>query len=152
MDTVLLRQSIRKYADISFSRSGGPGGQNVNKVNTKVTLHLKLSLLEGLSEAEQYRLRETLQSRLSHLDEAPVSSAEDRQSGELVLSSSEERSQRINLERAYAKAEALITAAARLPKKRKPTKPSAAAREKRLRAKRLQGEKKAGRARSLSDL
>ena len=144
MDTLLLRQSIRKTADISFSRSGGPGGQNVNKVNTKVTLRLKLSLLEGLSEAEQRRLRETLQSRLSHLDKAPP--AETLQSGELVLSSSEERSQRINLERAYAKAEALITASARLPKKRKPSKPTAAAREKRLKAKRLQGEKKAGRA------
>ena len=134
MDTQLLHQSIRNFARVSFSRSGGPGGQNVNKVNTKVTLHIKLSLLEGLSESEKLRLLEKLGSRLSHAADC---------NEELVISSSEERSQRINLERAYAKAEALITAAARLPKKRKPTKPSAAAREKRLKAKRLQAEKKA---------
>ena len=133
MDIVLLRRSIRNFAGISFSRSGGPGGQNVNKLNTKVTLRMPLSLVEGLSNAELLRLRETLGSRLSYDNE------------ELVLSSSEERSQKINLERAYARAEALIASSARLPKKRKPTKPSAAAREKRLKAKRLQSEKKAGR-------
>ena len=134
MDTILLSKSIRNFSKITFSQSGGPGGQNVNKVNTKVTLRINLSLLEGLSEAEFARLREVLGPRLSQADD---------QGDELVLSSSEERSQRINLERAYARAEALITAAARLPKKRKPTKPSAAAREKRLKAKRLQAEKKA---------
>ena len=132
MDTLLLRQSIHNSAEIIFSRSGGPGGQNVNKLNTKVTLRLRLADLEGLSEAEQNRLPETLGSRLTNGEE-------------LVLSSSEERSQRVNLERAYARAEMIITAAARIPKKRKPTKPSAAARENRLKAKRLHGEKKSGR-------
>ena len=134
MDTLLVRRSIRNSAEVSFSRSGGPGGQNVNKLNTKVTLRIALSLLDGFSEAEQNRLRETLESKLSYGN-----------GGELVLSSSEERSQRINLERAYARAEALIIASARLPKKRKPTKPSAAARENRLRTKHLQGVKKTGR-------
>ena len=138
MNALLLRQSIRKSARIRFSRSGGPGGQNVNKLNTKVTLHLKLSVLEGLSEAELRRLREKLGSRLSQADESP-------DDAELVISSSEERSQRINLERAYSRAEALIAVSARLPKKRKPAKPSAAARENRLRNKRLQSEKKTAR-------
>jgi ribosome-associated protein len=132
MDSMLLRQSIRNSAEIIFSRSGGPGGQNVNKLNTKVTLRLRLSDLEGLSDMEQRRLLETLGSGLSN----------DK---ELVLSSSEERSQRINLERAYARAESLIILSAQLSKKRKPTRPSAAARENRLRAKRLTGIKKAGR-------
>ena len=133
MNILLVRQSIRNSAEISFSRSSGPGGQNVNKLNTKVTLRLVLSFLEGLSDAEQQRLRETLRSRFSG------------DGKEMVISSSEERSQKINLERAYAKTEALIITSARLPKKRKPTGPSAAVREKRLRAKHLQSAKKANR-------
>ncbi|MCL1929200.1 MAG: aminoacyl-tRNA hydrolase [Treponema sp.] len=134
MDILLVRQSIRSSAEFSFSRSGGPGGQNVNKLNTKVTLRLTLSLLKGLSEAEQNRLREKLGSRLSCGD-----------GKELVISSSEERSQKINLERAYARAEALIVTSARLPKKRKPSKPSAAVRENRLKVKHLQSTKKTNR-------
>ena len=149
MDIFLLRQSIHSCAGISFSRSGGPGGQNVNKLNTKVTLRLRLADLEGLSGAEQRRLRETLTSRLSRGKgevSLPVQREGEEPSGEeLVLNSSEERSQRINLERAYARAETLIIASARLPKKRKPTKPSAAAREHRLESKRLHSEKKSGR-------
>ena len=140
MDIFLVKQSIRNSAEVSFSRSGGPGGQNVNKLNTKVTLRMALSLLEGLSEAEQIRLRVTLGSRLSSRHDGAQGN-----DGELVISSSEERSQKINLERAYARVEALIITSARLPKKRKPTRPSAAARESRLKVKRIHGRKKANR-------
>jgi ribosome-associated protein len=130
-----LRRSIRDRGEASFSRSGGPGGQNVNKVNTKVCLRVGLAALRGLSEGEAARLREALASRISRGEAGP----------ELVIAVDEERSQRTNLERAYARMEALITAAARLPKHRRPTKPSAAAREQRLRAKHLRAGKKAGR-------
>jgi ribosome-associated protein len=133
--TFLLHQSIRNSAKIVFSRAGGPGGQNINKVNTKVTLRLALEDLAGLNPAEATRLREGLESRLSCPEEKEM----------LVISSSEERSQKINLERAYARAEALICASARLPKKRRPTGPSRAAREKRLLSKRHRGGIKAGR-------
>jgi len=132
MDSLLLYQSIHAAARADFSRSGGPGGQNVNKVNTKVTLRLCLDNLEGLNEAEMARLRETLASRITG-------------AGELVIAASEERSQRTNLERAYARMESLIVNAARLPRFRHPTKPSRAAREERLRSKRRRSLQKAER-------
>ncbi|MDR1970931.1 MAG: aminoacyl-tRNA hydrolase [Treponema sp.] len=132
MDVSLLYASIRSRGRVNFSRSGGPGGQNVNKVNTQVCLRLRLGDLEGLSEAETARLRGALASRITVEDE-------------LVIKSGEERSQRTNLERAYSRLEHIITAAARLPKYRRPTKPSRTARENRLQTKRLQGQKKAGR-------
>jgi ribosome-associated protein len=152
MDLPLLCNSIHKYAGVSFSRSGGPGGQNVNKVNTKVTLRLRLEDLAGLSEAEMNRLREVLAPKLSHADRPAGRQADEGGGGrELVLTASEERSQRLNLERVYARAEALVAGAARLPKRRRPTKPSRAARENRLKSKHLHGIKKTERRRQTED-
>ena len=132
MNSSLLWQSIHSSSHADFSRSGGPGGQNVNKVNTKVTLRLNLNDLEGLTDDEAARLRETLASRITN-------------EGELLVSSSEERSQRVNLERAYARMENLIKNAACLPRIRRPTKPSRAARQKRLKIKHNRGLLKAER-------
>jgi len=134
----LLKQSIRAYAEASFSRSGGPGGQNVNKLNTKVILRVKLDELNGLSVTELERIKLVLTNRITG-------------ENELVIISDEERSQRINLERAYFRMETLIAAAAKLPKKRKPTKPSKANKEKRLAVKKRQGQKKADRTVNLEN-
>lgn len=132
MNTALLLQSIHAFAKADFSRSGGPGGQNVNKVNTKVTLRINLNDLNGLNDAETERLKETLSSRITG-------------SGELIITASEERSQLTNLKRAFARLESLIINSARLPRKRRPTKPSKAAREERLRSKRRRSQTKAER-------
>ena len=132
MNIVLLRQSIYTYAESAFSRSGGPGGQNVNKVSTKVTLRVRLGDLAGLSETELERAKSLLANRISN-------------DGELIITSDEERSQRTNLNRAYFRMENLITSSAKLPKHRRPTKPSKYAKEKRLQAKKRQAQKKADR-------
>jgi ribosome-associated protein len=133
VDALLLKQSIHSCAKASFSRSGGPGGQNVNKVNTKVILKLRLGDLAGLSEAETERVKTVLENRISG-------------EGEIVIASDEERSQRTNLDRAYLRMETLIASAAKLPKHRRPTKPSKAAKEKRFQSKKRQAQKKAERA------
>ncbi|MDR0669325.1 MAG: aminoacyl-tRNA hydrolase [Treponema sp.] len=129
MNISLLYASIRAHGGVIFSKSGGPGGQNVNKVNTKVCLRIKIQDIEGLSEAELARLRKTLASRITSKDE-------------LVIASSTERSQRLNLERSYSRLENLISASARIPAYRRPSKPSRASQEQRVHRKYLHSLKK----------
>jgi ribosome-associated protein len=95
-------------------------------------LRISVDELKGLSGAEITRLREMLASRVTG-------------AGELIVFSSEERSQRSNLERAYARMESLIVNAARLPRPRRPSKPGRAAREERLDSKHRLSLKKEGR-------
>lgn len=118
----------------AYSRSSGPGGQSVNKLNTRAELRVAVEDIQGLSQAAVNRLRKAAGSRLTNDDE-------------LLLASEASRSQRENRERCFDRFRSMVLKAATPPKKRKKTKPSPAARERRLKAKREQSEKKQRRQR-----
>ncbi|MEZ6060392.1 MAG: alternative ribosome rescue aminoacyl-tRNA hydrolase ArfB [Planctomycetaceae bacterium] len=118
----------------SFARSGGPGGQNVNKVNSKAILHWNVTQSPSLPQAVKERFLERFRRRLTT-------------DGILVLNSQRYRDQGRNVLDCMEKLRALILEAAVTPKKRRPTKPGKGAQQRRLQNKRQQSEKKQSRRR-----
>lgn len=117
--------------DLSWSaaRSSGPGGQNVNKVATKVTLRFDLAGSDALTQSQKRRLRKLAGRRLDA-------------DGGVLVSAQAERSQSQNLERARANLRRLIVQSLVVPKRRVATKPTKAQKRRRLQDKRRQSEKK----------
>lgn len=122
--------------DFSASRSGGPGGQNVNKVNSKITLKLDITNSQILTADEKAFLLHKLASRLT---------AE----GVLILVSQDKRSQLQNKEGAVAKLDQLLIKAFAVKKARKATKPSKSSVRERIQKKKQHSEKKQWRQKPL---
>jgi ribosome-associated protein len=115
--------------EFRFSRSGGPGGQNVNKVASRVELLFDPARSEAFSPAERERILQALAGRTEG-------------GGILRVTSDESRSQWENRQRAMAKLAELVAAALRPRKKRRPTRVPRAARLRRKESKKRQGSKK----------
>ena len=137
MNKTELHESIIKNSQMTFARSGGNGGQNVNKLNTKVHLVLPLSEIGGISDEERQVLREKLKSILN---------SEDC----LFLNVDDERYQERNREIALARIENRIVQALTVQKKRIKTKPTLASKEQKLKLKKIRSEIKKNRSKNFA--
>jgi len=109
-----------------FVRSSGPGGQNVNKLSTAVQLRFDVRHSPSLPNEVAVRLMQLAGSRLT-------------KEGVLVITAQRHRTQERNRQDARERLAELVRQAAVVPRKRRPTKPSKAAREKRLESKKRRG-------------
>jgi len=127
---IIIPQSELRF---SFVRSSGPGGQNVNKVNSKAQLRWSVTRSESLPEDVRGRMLSRYARRIN-----------DR--GEIVLTSQRYRDQARNIGDCLTKLREMLAAVATPPKRRKKTRPPKSASESRLRDKRAKAEKKRSRS------
>ena len=120
---------IKEEVEFSTARSSGPGGQNVNKVNSKVVLRWNVVRSILLTEEVKSILATQLKPKLTS-------------AGDLIIAVQESRSQRENKELAIVKLNHLLKRSLTPKKKRKPTKPTKASKVKRQKEKKLKSEKK----------
>lgn len=132
MNKAVLHESILRNTRFSFSRSGGNGGQNVNKVNTKVHASLALDMLEGISGEELAMIKSKLSGSINRL-------------GEIFVYVQEERFREINKEIALKRLESKILFALKMHKRRIKTKPTKSSKERRLKIKKIKSDIKDGR-------
>jgi ribosome-associated protein len=123
------KAALQKEVSYKTSRSGGKGGQNVNKVSTKVELLFDVQASFLFTDEDKVLILDKLQNRLN-------------KDGHLQVISEEERTQLLNKERAMDKLAALLTQALHRPKVRRATKVSYGAKVKRMDQKRMQSVKK----------
>ncbi len=119
--------------EFSYTRSSGPGGQNVNKVSSKVLLRWPLAASRGLSEQQRARLLLRLAHRLTA-------------DGDLLVTSQKHRDQARNTANCLDKLRAMLITALAVPKRRRATRPTLASRQRRLEGKKRQAVKKLGRS------
>jgi ribosome-associated protein len=128
------RPEVTKELTFKAIRSGGSGGQHVNKVSSKVVLFFDISKSENLTDEEKELLTKNLHSRLT-------------KGNILILSCGESRSQHKNKEIVIDRFNHLIFSGLKIPKERRKTKPSKSSIQKRLETKKKLGLKKAYRKR-----
>jgi ribosome-associated protein len=116
----------------TFSRSPGPGGQNVNKVNSKATLRWAVVESPSIPDEVRRRFLEIYRTRINQL-------------GELVMTGSRFRDAPKNSQDCLDKLRAMLLVAARRPKRRVPTRPSRGSNRRRLESKNRQSQKKQNR-------
>ncbi|MDO8509935.1 MAG: alternative ribosome rescue aminoacyl-tRNA hydrolase ArfB [bacterium] len=117
---------------ISFARSSGAGGQNVNKTSTKVIVHWSVGRSQTFTSDEKARIREKLANKINFFDE-------------VVVMSEEERSQPQNRAKAVARLQTLVSKALFIPKKRRLTRPTKASKLRRIESKKIRSHIKTGR-------
>jgi ribosome-associated protein len=115
--------------EFTFTRSSGPGGQNVNKVSSKAQLRWQAARSPSLPEEVRARFLARFGSRLTG-------------EGELLIASQRYRDQRRNMEDCLEKLRSMLREVAAAPRRRKPTRPKRSSIEKRLSDKKLHGARK----------